>query len=395
MPAPNITLRKRGFTSNELLSLCAVDGKILFDSNTERIYVGTKTTEGVTEPVMFGTPVKNIIWDNSNKDLTVTKIDGTTNTINLLDVTSGTQPNSLLSGLRDDVNINKSDIQLLFNSIPTTVQSQINTLDGNATISSKAGNVVTLKTGITETDGIIRNNTGTDIVLSPVAVTGDSNDINVNYTIGSQTTSTVQNAISNIETRLSSLESAPTVQTIVCAAQAESIPSGVTYNNGSTTITGTMVASSSTVGNIYLVANGASSYNQYVTTQSGNSYVWTSLGSTTVDLTGYVKSVTVNGNQISTTNNTTNIQLGNLVSSISGQSSISGGNSTFIAITPSSSTSNGQTVVSLSPTLKIKEINNSSQVDDGLATAYDVKTYVEDNLTTIKTWTREDTIMIN
>lgn len=227
-----------------------------------------------------------------------------------------------------------------------------------------------------------------------MAVTGDSSDISVNYTIGSQSTSTVQDAITNISTRISSLESAPSVQTIVCPAAQASIPAGAVYSDGTITITGTMAASSSTVGNIYLVSNGVSSYNQYVTTQSGNSYVWTSLGSTTVDLTGYVKTITLNGNQISTTNNTTNIQLGNLVSSISGQSAISGGNSTFIAITPSSSTSNGQTVVSLSPTLKIKEINNSSQGNDGVATAYDVKTYVEDNLTTIKTWTREDTIMI-
>ena len=394
MPATNISFRRRGFTSNEILTLCGVDGKILFDNNTERIYLGTKTTEGVTEPIMFGTPVKNIVWNNSTKDLTITKIDGSSNTINILDATSGSQPNSLLSGLRDDVNINKSNIQTLTNSIQTSISNSINALDGNATISSKNGNVVTIKTGITETNGIVSNASGTDIVLSEVAITGDSSDISVNYTIGSQSTSTVQDAITNISTRISSLESAPSVQTIVCPAAQASIPAGAVYSDGNRTITGTMAASSSTVGNIYLVSNGVSSYNQYVTTQSGNSYVWTSLGSTTVDLTGYVKTITLNGNQISTTNNTTNIQLGNLVSSISGQSAISGGNSTFIAITPSSSTSNGQTVVSLSPTLKIKEINNSSQANDGLATAYDVKTYVEDNLTTIKTWTQEDTIII-
>lgn len=395
MPTTNISFRRRGFTSNEILTLCGVEGKILFDNNTERIYLGTKTTEGVTEPIMFGTPVKNIVWNNSTKDLTITKIDGSSNTINIMDATSGSQPNSLLSGLRDDVNINKSNIQILTNSIQTSINNRINTLDGNATISSKNGNVVTIKTGITETDGIVSNASGTDIVLSEVAVTGDSNDISVNYTIGSQSTSTVQDAITNISTRISSLESAPTVQTIVCRPQANEIPEGAIYSDGTSTITGTMAASASTVGNIYLVSNGVSSYNQYVTTQGTSGYVWTSLGSTTVDLSGYVKSVTVNGNQISTANGTTNIQLGNLVSSITGQSAIGGGNSTFIAITPSSNTSGGQTVVSLSPTLKIKEITNSSQENDGVATAYDVKTYVEDNLTTIKTWTREDTIMIN
>ena len=132
MPTTNISFRRRGFTSSEILTLCGVEGKILFDNNTERIYLGTKTTEGVTEPVMFGTPVKNIVWNNSTKDLTITKIDGSSSTINIMDATSGSQPNSLLSGLRDDVNVNKSNIQTLTNSIPTSISNSINALDGSA-----------------------------------------------------------------------------------------------------------------------------------------------------------------------------------------------------------------------------------------------------------------------
>ena len=48
-------------------------------------------------------------------------------------------------------------------------------------------------------------------------------------------------------------------------------------------------ASSSTTGNIYLVPNenNSSIKDMYVTVVSGGSYVWTKIGTTSVDLTGY------------------------------------------------------------------------------------------------------------
>lgn len=390
MPTPSISMRKRAFTSSEILTLCGTDGTILFDKNTERIYVGTKTVDNTTEPIMFGTPVKNVVWDGSGGTLTITKIDGASSTINLLDATSGSQPNSLLCGLRDDVNLNKSSIQVLngsgVGSVSGQISNAVSSLDGSAAIASKSGNVVTIKAGINETDGIVSNASGSDIVLNAVAVTGSSSDISVNYTIGSQSTNTMQDAVTNIASRLSSLESAPSVQTIVCDAQASKIPAGVTYYDGSQTIQGTMAASASTVGNIYLVANGVSSYNQYVTTQNGNNYVWTSLGSTTVDLTGYAKTITLNGTPKSVTSGTTDIALGNLLNSVS----ITG--DSYISFSVSGYTSGYDRTENITAAANTHAVSTASQGSDGLATAYDVKTYVGDNLTTVKTWTTADII---
>lgn len=64
------------------------------------------------------------------------------------------------------------------------------------------------------------------------------------------------------------------------------IPAGVTVTYNSTSYTGTLAASSSTMGRVYLVKNG-SNYDQYITSQSGTSYSWVPLGSTAMDLTGY------------------------------------------------------------------------------------------------------------
>lgn len=64
------------------------------------------------------------------------------------------------------------------------------------------------------------------------------------------------------------------------------IPAGVVVTYNATTYTGTLNASASTVGKIYLVKNG-NNYDQYITSQDGSSYSWTPLGSTALDLTGY------------------------------------------------------------------------------------------------------------
>ena len=59
------------------------------------------------------------------------------------------------------------------------IQTAIEALDGSATIASKSGDVVTLKAGITEADGIVDNSTGLDITLAAVASTGDAEDVSV------------------------------------------------------------------------------------------------------------------------------------------------------------------------------------------------------------------------
>ena len=52
----------------------------------------------------------------------------------------------------------------------STVTGAIGALDGSATIASKSGDVVTLKAGITETNGVVSNNSSADITLGTAAV---------------------------------------------------------------------------------------------------------------------------------------------------------------------------------------------------------------------------------
>ena len=68
------------------------------------------------------------------------------------------------------------------------------------------------------------------------------------------------------------------------------IPAGVTVTYNTTTYTGTLAASASTVGKIYMVATGVSNnYDRYMTFAGGSSYVWENIGDTTIDLTTYAK----------------------------------------------------------------------------------------------------------
>lgn len=70
---------------------------------------------------------------------------------------------------------------------------------------------------------------------------------------------------------------------------AANIPAGVVVTYNGTSYTGTLTAGSSTMGSIYLVAQSAnpSVKDMYITATDGGNYVWTKIGSSAVDLTGY------------------------------------------------------------------------------------------------------------
>lgn len=78
----------------------------------------------------------------------------------------------------------------------------------------------------------------------------------------------------------------------VVSTDAGSTPKDVTWQSGGTTITGTLVASASTVGAFYLVpattASGKDIYSEYVTLKSGSgssiTYSWEKIGTTDIDL---------------------------------------------------------------------------------------------------------------
>lgn len=65
------------------------------------------------------------------------------------------------------------------------------------------------------------------------------------------------------------------------------IPSGVSVEYNSTTYTGTLSASASTKGKVYLVSDGNGEYDRYKTSYDGTNYFWSPLGSTAMILSGY------------------------------------------------------------------------------------------------------------
>ena len=110
---------------------------------------------------------------------------------------SGTMTESVTAALtRLDGDVNTTG------SVAKAVADGIATLDGSATIASKSGDVVTIKTGITEADGVIDNDSGTDIVLEEVATTGAAADVSI-ADAGSYTSqTTVEGAIQEIYSAL-------------------------------------------------------------------------------------------------------------------------------------------------------------------------------------------------
>lgn len=81
------------------------------------------------------------------------------------------------------------------------------------------------------------------------------------------------------------------------------IPSGVVVTYNSQSYTGTLPASSSTVGPIYLVAQSENPNikDMYITALSGGNYVWTKVGSTNVSLDGYATEAWVEARDVDLT----------------------------------------------------------------------------------------------
>lgn len=86
------------------------------------------------------------------------------------------------------------------NSIRNVVKSYIDALDtsNDVTIASVSNDVVTLKAGVKQVDGVIAQGTGTDIVLSEIAVTGDAEDVAYDNTTSQLTATDVQAAIDEV-----------------------------------------------------------------------------------------------------------------------------------------------------------------------------------------------------
>lgn len=115
----------------------------------------------------------------------------------------------------------------------STVSDAIGTfesgLTGTATIASKSGDVVTIKTGVTETAGKISNDSGTDIVLEEVATTGAAADVSVADANNKITATNVEGALEELADAIADNE--------ITIASGENIISKSDNNELSTTLT--------------------------------------------------------------------------------------------------------------------------------------------------------------
>ena len=256
------------------------------------------------------------------------------------------------------------------------VNDKFTSLDGTANIASINNNIVTIKSGISEEAGIISNSTGSDIILHKIASTGSPDDITVKY--NNQNVS-LSNALTSIKSGIDTAQSTGT-QYIV-SGSISNTPNITTFEGSQ----GTLVPSSKTTGKVYLVPNDNESYTQYVTTQSGSSYQWTSLGSTTVDLTGVVKIISMNGKHYAVAEGTTFVDLGDVIKEITAQSSITNANTDYVHITSTTSknAATGNNTVSLSGQLKTGDINANTS---GVAVIENIKPYIDSKIV-IRTWT--------
>jgi len=376
-----LQLRKKDYNSNTDTG----NGVVVFDNITNEIYVGGQS---------FSSKVKNGVWDATNKVLTLTKTDGTIITINLKDATSSQQPTSLLGSLRDDVEANKTALSTLNGSGSGSVNQKISTavsnLSGGISIADKTNDIVTIYTDVDETDGVIDNTGSATIVLAKVASTGSSSDVSVTY---NSSTSDMQTAINDIDSRIVSLSSNQ-LQYIIPSSNATTPNGYYHYYNGNNRYTGTLTASASTMNQIYVCRTTRDGdYHQIMTVKSatGSTYSWIDLSTQSIDLSGYIKSVTVNGQTYTTTSSGTDVTLGDVITAINGETNIASGNSDYVSVVATTDTaSSGSKTTTLSSKLKTQAVSTATASADGVALAKDVKDYVNDNLTTIRTWTDSD-----
>lgn len=130
--------------------------------------------------------------------------------------------------------------ELLKGYIADEIESAVDALDtdSDVTIASQSGDVVTIKAGISETDGVIGAGSGSDITLAAVATTGDAEDVAYDNTTSGLTATDAQAAIDEL-----------------AAASAGGVESKTIYMTDNTSVSGTDYAA---IYKIYQGAEGSS-----------------------------------------------------------------------------------------------------------------------------------------
>lgn len=280
------------------------------------------------------------------------------------------------------------------------VHDVVNTLDTQSDVQAVEytaadttnGAKLTFK-GVSETDGKIAQGTGATVLqFAKVATTGAAADVTIADAEGHTEQTTVEGAIDEIYDRVKALEGSFDV---IKSVDAATTPAGVTWIDNSDpenpqTITGTLTADDTTFHKVYLVPNGQSgknSYAEYVTTRTNTGteqapvyvYGWEKLGDIDINLTGYVKSVTVNGKTYTVDTDSTNITLTDVITAITGETAIASGNTNFVKVTATTTktAADGTNVTALSTTAKVQAVATAGASNQGLAEASDVKAYVD------------------
>jgi hypothetical protein len=282
----------------------------------------------------------------------------------------------------DDTTTNVATTAFVHNVVGTLdTSSDVQAVDYTAADASN-GAKLTFK-GVSETDGKIAQGSGTtQLQFAKVATTGAAADVSIADTGSHTQETTVEGALQEIYGKVEALEGSFDV---IISTNAETTPYGVKWMDGQTEITGTLPASAKTWHKIYLVPSGSGedSYKEYITRRTGTSpnytYNWEKLGNTSIDLIGYVKTITVNGKTYPVDTNSTNITLVDMITSITGETAISGGNTNFVKVAAETSkdTTTGTNVTTLATTAKVQAVSTADANNQGLAEASDVKSYVD------------------
>lgn len=124
----------------------------------------------------------------------------------------------------------------------------------------------------------------------------------------------VKGALDKLGDAVTALQALPTFDVIICT-EAANTPAGVTFG----AVTGTLTASADTMHKIYLVpevSGTGDNYSEYISVKSGETYTWEKIGTTAASLSGYIKTIKLNGKDYTPTEGTTNVDLGNVVNTV-------------------------------------------------------------------------------
>lgn len=143
---------------------------------------------------------------------------------------------------------------------------------------------------------------------------GDSFTFAQTSTFFGTSVTNVKGALDKLGDAVTALQALPTFDVIICT-EAANTPAGVTFG----AVTGTLAASADTIHKIYLVpetSGTGDNYSEYISVKSGETYTWEKIGTTAASLSGYIKTIKLNGKDYAPAEGTTNVDLGSVVNTV-------------------------------------------------------------------------------